>query len=210
MSNTDTKSNVSPTIEEKIRAKSKLIKKWEAANPGLSWDSPEYSESEPKIYITKELLTSPAYRSLSRAALLIYQDFLAKRDMRQIKRGKEKTWVIVNNGEIVYPYSEAVEKGFTRSTFRNAIDELQVKGFIDIKHLGKGGRKPAKGTGDITKFHIDDRWTDYDCKEKKSNRPPRKPRGEETRQNRGFKLIWDDKKNAAAMLAKRNRANQTT
>jgi hypothetical protein len=34
----------------------------------------------------KELLESPAYHSLSRAALLIYQDFLAKREMVQVKR----------------------------------------------------------------------------------------------------------------------------
>jgi hypothetical protein len=194
-----------PTIEEKIKAKSQHIRKWEGANPGLSWDSVEHPEDEPKIYITKEMLNSQAYRSLSRAAMLIYQDFLARRDMRPIKRNKQKTWVIGNNGKIVYPYAEAVRNGFTRATYRNAIDELQIKGFIDITHMGKGGRKPADGTGDFTTYWIDDRWQDYNPNENKSNRPPRKPRSKETRTNKGFKLIWNDKKKAVAMLAKRTK-----
>ena len=202
-----------PTIEENIKSKSKTLNKWHKANPGLSWrlswESPEYPEKEGNINIPRAMLNSPAYRSLSRAALLIYQDFLAKRIMRRVMRetprGKEKVWVIENNGEIVYPYSKAVEKGFSRSTHRNAIDELQIKGFIDIKHLGKGGRKPSKGTGDVTKFWIDDRWTDFNLESQKSNRPPRKPRGKEKRQNRGFQSIWKDKKKAAAMLAKRGK-----
>ena len=158
--------NGTPTIEERIKSKSRLIRQWEEVNPGLRWESPEYSEGN-NIYITKEMLNSPAYRSLSRAAMLIYQDFLSKRFMKKISRSRQKTWVIENNGEIMYPYSEAVEKGFTRATFRDAIDELQIKGFIDIKHMGKGGRKPAKGTGDRTKFWIDDRWTEFDPKTKK-------------------------------------------
>ena len=194
-----------PTIEEKIKAKNRLIRQWEEANPRLSWDSTEHPEDEPKIYITRKMLNSPEYRSLSRASMLIYQDFLSKRVMKKIRRNRQKTWVIENNGEIMYPYSEAVEKGFTRATFRDAIDELQIKGFIDIKHRGKGGRKPAKGTGDITKFWIDDRWTEFDLKTKKSVVQPRKPRRKETRQNRGFQAIWADKKKAAAMLAKRNK-----
>ena len=196
--------NWPPTIEEKIQSKSRLMRRWEEANPGLRWESPEYSEGN-HIYITKEMLNSPAYRSLSRAAMLIYQDFLSKRIMKKMRRNRQKTRVIQNNGEIMYPYSEAVENGFTRGTFRNAIDELQIKGFIDIKHMGKGGRKPAKGTGDITKFWIDVRWNEFDPKTKKSVVPPRKPRRKETRQNRGFQSIWADPKKAAAMLAKRNK-----
>lgn len=196
--------NGPPTIEEKVKFNSRLIRQWEEANPGLLWESPDYREGN-NIYITKEMLDSPAYRSLSRAAMLIYQDFLSKRVMKKIKRNRQKTWAIQNNGEIMYPYSEAVEKGFTRATFRDAIDELQIKGFIDIKHLGKGGRKPAKGTGDITKFWIDNRWAEFDLKTQKSVVPPRKPRRKETRQNRGFQSIWADKKKAAAMLAKRKK-----
>ena len=139
-----------PTIEESIKRKIEKAKNWEIANPGLSWCDSGYLVDEPKIYITKELLNSPAYRSLSRAALLIYQDFLAKRIMKAVKRNRKKLWVTENNGEIIYPYSEALEKGFLRDVFRNSIDELQEKGLIDITHCGKGGRKPANGAGDVT------------------------------------------------------------
>ena len=196
-----------PTIEERIREKSKTLNRWYEANPWLDWESPEYPEKEPKVYISKEILNSPAYRSLSRAALLIYQDFLAKRIMKAIKRetprGKEKIWVIENNGEIVYPFTEAKSKGLSEKTYNNGLYELQKKGFIDIKHRGKGGRPPAKGTGDMTKFWIDDRWRDYDCVSQKSNRPPRNLKTKDTRQDRGFALLMNDPNKKKAILKKR-------
>jgi hypothetical protein len=141
-------------IDEKVRCGIEHVKRWEEANPGLSYATEYYAEDEEKIYIAHELRESKAFRSLSRAALLIYLDFLSKRDMRPVKRGKSRKrfWVIQNNGEIVYPYFEAEEKGFSKTIFRNAIDELQNKGLIDITHKGQGGRKPKEGTGDVTKY----------------------------------------------------------
>lgn len=194
-----------PTVFELVDRKIQSHKKWREANPSFSFDS-GYAQDEPKIYISKELLSSLAYRSLSRAALLVYQDFLAKRIMKAVKRNRKKFWVTENNGEIIYPYSEALEKGFSRSIFRNAIDELQEKGLIDITHRGKGGRKPAKGTGDVTKYMIDDRWMDYGTICFKS---PRNPRHKDTRKNRGFALLYADKKKAEAMIEKRNMTIRT-
>ncbi len=117
------------TVADDVREKIEKAAKWRDENP---WYSPEYPQEESKIYITKELLESKAYRSLSRCSMLIYQDFLAKREMIPTKRNRKKVWVINNNGEIIYPYSEAVKNGFTRRQFRNAIDELQQKGFIGM------------------------------------------------------------------------------
>ncbi len=176
------------TVAENERAKIEKAAKWREANP---WCSTEYSQDESKIYITKELLESEAYRSLSRCAMLIYQDFLAKREMVAIKRNRKKVWVINNNGEIIYPYSEAKENGFSNDQFRNAIDELQYKGFIDIKHQGKGGRKPANGAGDVSKYWIDDRWQDYGTDD---FRPPRKPRKKDKRKGRGWAVYHSKKK----------------
>jgi hypothetical protein len=150
----------------------------------LSWCNPEYPENEGKIYITKELLKSPAYRSLSRVAMLLYQDFLAKRIMKQIRRNKQKVWVCENNGQIIFTYTEAEEKGYSRDQFRNGIDELQEKGLLDITHQGKGGRKPQRGTGDVTTYWIDDRWKDWGPEG--SIRLPRNPRRKDTRQGRGW------------------------
>ena len=168
------------TVEEHVRNKIEHAKKWRIEN---SWYSPEYFKDESKIYVTKEMLASKAYTSLSRCAMLIYQDFLAKREMVSTKRDRKPVWQINNNGEIIYPYTEAIKNGFTRDQFRNGIDELQQKGFIDITHHGKGGRKPAKGTGDVSKYWIDDRWQDYGTDD---FRPPRNPREKDTRKGRGW------------------------
>ena len=184
------------SLKEHIKNKIEKAQKWEQANPGHTWCSPEYLENEPKIYKTKDLVRSLAYRSLSRCAFLVYEDFLCLRVLKPIKRNGQKKWVIENNGEIAFTYEMAEERGFSRDQFRDAIDELQMKGFIDITHLGKGGRKPKKGMGDVTKFWIDDRWKDYDEKSKKSCRPPRIPRRKDTRKDRGWALYHDRNKNS--------------
>ena len=103
------------TVAEDIKGKVERAKAWEEANPGRSWCEVVHPESEPKVYIPKELIRSPAYRSLSRVAMLVYQDFLAKRIMKHANRNKRKVWVIENNGEIVYSYSEADAMGIPGS-----------------------------------------------------------------------------------------------
>ncbi len=108
------------------------------------------------IWFDKNLLRSSAFRSLTKWSLLVYLDFLRKRQMEQLKHQKRSdNWIVKNNGEIVYPYSEAEKKGVGRREFRNAIDELIAKGFLDIAHQGSGGR-----SGDMTKYFIDNRWSD--------------------------------------------------
>jgi hypothetical protein len=186
------------TVEEKVKQDIANVKKWEEANPGLSWCNQEYKKDEGKIYITNELLNHPAYRSLSRVAMLLYQDFLSKRVMKQV--GK-KRWVCENKGDIVFTVSEAVEKGFSRDQFRNGIDELQRKGLLDITHQGKGGRKPLKGMADVSKYWIDDRWKDYGTDD---FRPPRNPRKKDTRHGRGWALIMNDPERKKEIIRKRN------
>jgi len=180
--------------------------KWLDTNPAyggldefIEWVSQEYEKDTPKIYIEKNLVHSPAFRSLSRVAFLVYLDFLDKRFLKPVKREKKRVWVMENNGKIVYPYQEAENRGISRKQFVKAIDELQGKGFIDIKHQGKGGRKPANGTGDVTTYWIDDRWEDYGTEDFK---PPRNPRRKDTRKGRGFELIWQDREQGEAMNKK--------
>ncbi|WP_419661496.1 hypothetical protein Dvar_19290 [Desulfosarcina variabilis str. Montpellier] len=160
---------------------------------------PNY-EDETKVYLRKEMIRSPAFRSLSRVSLLVLMDFMCKRWMAKAGSeqtrdgGKRKKWVCNNNGKIKYAYSVAKENGISRVQFRNAIDELQTKGFIDITHMGKGGRKPANGEGDSTTYLIDDRWREFDPETKKSTIPPRKPRQKDNRMDRGFQKYWADQK----------------
>ena len=122
------------------------------------------------ICFDKDLLRSEAFRSLRKWSLLVYLDFLRKRQMEQVKNKKRSAeWVIKNNGDIVYPYLEAEKKSIRRREFRNAIDELIEKGFLDIDHQGSGGR-----SGDMTRYFIDNRWQNYGTAAFLPARNPRK------------------------------------
>jgi hypothetical protein len=189
------------TVKEKIEQKAKHIEKWQKENPGLSWVTSEHPQNEPKIYITHEILNSKAFRSLSRNGHLLLLDFLSKRRMVQGKSYKKKVWVCENNGNIIFPYSEAKERGFTATQMRNGIDELQSKGFIDIAHQGQGGRAPAKGAGDPTRYWIDDRWKEYGTPD---FMPPKNPRVKDNKQDRGFQRAWKDPVLREQMLKKRS------
>lgn len=62
-------------------------------------------------------------------------------------------WIIANNGEIIFTYIEAKrDYGISRKQFRDAIDDLISKGFIDIAKSGRGIRQIA------TLYTISDRW----------------------------------------------------
>ncbi len=91
------------------------------------------------------------------------------------RSGKER-WDIINNGEIEFTYIEAKEKyGISYGAFRNAIDELREKGFIDIAATGMGVHKVK------TLYSISDRWKLYGTPEYEPPKPrPKKPI------NRGF------------------------
>lgn len=172
------------SIADKIETKIAKRNKWEKANPGQSWSNPKHKNDNPKIYIRKDMLESAVYRSLSRVGMLLLQDFLSKRFMKEISK---ENWVAENNGKIIFPFKEAVEKGYSRDQFRNGIDELQFKGFLDITHQGKGGRKPLGGHADSSKYFLDDRWEKYGTSEFK---PARKPRQKDTRKDRGWSEYW--------------------
>lgn len=77
-------------------------------------------------------------------------------------------------------------KGIGRREFRNAIDELMDKGFLDITHHGSGGR-----SGDMTKYFLDDRWKAYDTP---IFQPPKNPRPKDTRGGRGWKAFHEKQK----------------
>jgi len=131
------------------------------------------------IFLEEELLRSPAYWSLSKWAILVLQRFMQKRKLEPIKhKSKKKSYKIINNGQIIFTYREAVELGMNERQFRDAIDELIAKGFLDIARHGKGGR-----SGDSTLYFIDSRWKDYDTDRFQS---PKNPRIKNTRLGQGW------------------------
>ncbi len=158
------------------------------------------------IRIDKNLLRSKAFRSLSKWSLLVYLDFLRKRQWGEAKRDGNTVWIFQNNGKIVYPYLEAERKGINRREFRNALDELIKMGFLDINHHGKGGRKiidrNGKVTGDMTTYIISDRWENHG---KPNFKPPKVERKKDPRKGRGWAAIWSDPKKRQALLNSRKK-----
>jgi len=129
------------------------------------------------VVIEQRLLKSKAYRSLrTPTAYFVLGIFWTERQIGKVgRKGKEQT-VILNNGEITFTYKEAKEKYCISSgAFRDAIDELREKGFIDIAATGMGVHKVT------TFFSISDRWRLYGTPEYEQAKPrPKKPI------NRGF------------------------
>ena len=129
------------------------------------------------IWFDRALLKSRAFIALRTVtAHKILAIFFTKRQMERLgRRGKEQ-WNIRNNGEIVFTYKEAEEKyGIKVGAFRDAIDELRKKGFIDISAAGMGVHKVT------TLYSISNRWRLYGMPEYEPPKTlPKKPI------NRGF------------------------
>jgi len=143
------------------------------------------------IFLEPALLDSKAFWSLSRWSILVYSHFLRKRRLSKEKcKGKKHSYRITNNGEIVFTYREARSLGISERAFRDAIDELQEKGFIDIARYGKGGR-----SGESTLYFVDTRWRHYNTEHFQL---PKKPRIKDTIQGRGWAAYNAKKKLKAA------------
>ena len=129
------------------------------------------------VVLDQRLLKSKAYRSLKTPiAYFVLGIFWTKRQIGKVgRRGKEQV-VILNNGEITFTYKEAKENYCISSgAFRDAIDELREKGFVDIAATGMGVHKVT------TCYSISDRWKLYGMPEYEPPKPrPKKPI------NRGF------------------------
>jgi hypothetical protein len=130
------------------------------------------------IWIERRMIESKAFLSLSVTAVKVLMIFLTKRQCERVGRSGKKCWTIINNGEIVFTYKEAKSKyGISFSAFRNAIDELREKGFIDITASGQGTYKAAN------QYAISDRWRLYGMADYELPKPrPKRPI------NRGFKM----------------------
>ena len=129
------------------------------------------------IWIPWRLIESNAFLALKTAtAHKVLAIFWTKRQMVKIGRSGKKQWDIANNGEIVFKYDDAKKLiGISKSTFRDAIDELREKGFVDIAATGMGVHRVT------TLYSMSDRWRLYDTPEYKEPKP--RPKGPV---NRGF------------------------
>ena len=102
---------------------------------------------------------------------------------RARKPGKRTQKMIVNNGQITFTYKEARKLlGINPTQFRDALDGLIDKGFLEIEHQGTG-------QGDPTLYFLSDRflkWGTDDFKPVPSARRRRK----NTSGKSGWEAYW--------------------
>ena len=113
------------------------------------------------IVLDQNLVKSEAWLSLGRTAIIVYLIFRTKCQIGKLqgKPGKGRR-VILNNGKIMFTYTEAKKKyKISRKRFGCALRKLVAKGFIDIAATGMGVYKVA------TWYAISERWRDYDTPE---------------------------------------------
>lgn len=116
------------------------------------------------IYLTEELIKSPAYREIGTPAdaRLVLALFYLRRRIKKIEVIDKETGhkflkpEVINNGQIVFTYREAKEKyGLSQATFSRCLDKLVEVGFLDVAETSTGiDKTPAK-------WSISDRWKYY-------------------------------------------------
>ena len=124
------------------------------------------------IWFSRAMLESAAFAAIKTAtAHRILAIFFTKRQWAPTGRRGETDWTLTNNGQIIFTYAEAKKKyGISNGSFRDAIDELIDKGFIDIAQSGAGMYKSAN------LYSISDRWKLYGTDGYKEPEPrPKKP-----------------------------------
>jgi hypothetical protein len=136
-------------VSAKVKSKSKPSRE-------EKWADYVKRSKEWNISIPFEMLHSDAYKKLDYApALKVLCWFHEKRQLRRIKGKRGKNRLQAVNGDISFPYWEAILRGLTTKQYSRALKELHEVGFIDIKKPGSALR------GDWTVYGLSDRWREY-------------------------------------------------
>ena len=119
-----------------------------------------------------DLIESDAFRKLcGKWAVVVLIRFHQKVYRKNPSKKKQPLhkYIITNNGEIIFTYSEAKELGIKSSkTFNKVIRQLvEDKGFIDIAEFGNWYQQKP------TKFAISSRWKRYGTPDYKPEKIPR-------------------------------------
>lgn len=109
------------------------------------------------LYVDKELLKSKAFRELSKtkyAYLVLFEfNIRAKRGLKNPKKKKNtKNYILENNGQLRFSYTEAEDIGISRPQFAKIIKLLVGVGFLDRRKRG------GNLDGDHSLYAISDRW----------------------------------------------------
>jgi hypothetical protein len=123
------------------------------------------------IVLDQELVKSKVWLSLTASAKDVFLIMRCRCKYAKVRHKGGKKTVMTNNGELIFPYREAVaDFGFTVPRFMRSIDLLVETGFLDIAEHGNAAlRQP-------TKYGISERWRKYgtDSFEKRKRTPSHK------------------------------------
>ena len=150
------------------------------------------------VYLKSELFDSKAYKSLTKAQMRIFYEFMLKRKFGKRLKGKRgrkqgKNVPILNNGKNTFTYAEAERLGYPRNTFNRAIDKLIEVGLVDLTYQGQGGFLSETGEvlGESSLYGISERWKDYG-----TNSFVVQKRKKDTRKGRGW-IAYHKKKRSS-------------
>ena len=87
------------------------------------------AQKRDRMYVSRTMLLSPAFRALktpaSYAVLFAFFERCSCKNLQTRPGCRDKSWVITNNGRIVFPYNEARDRfGISTNKFTRAIDDL--------------------------------------------------------------------------------------
>jgi hypothetical protein len=126
------------------------------------------------IVLYQDMMKSDVWIGLSGTAKAVYLLFRCKCrwENYQGRKGRGRTPDLLNNNELVFTYEEARKKyGISNPRFKRAIDELILKGFVDIAATGQGTHKAT------TLYGISERWRCYGTDSFVKARRPKRSRG---------------------------------
>ncbi|MFC1526768.1 hypothetical protein ACFL6X_08180 [Candidatus Latescibacterota bacterium] len=104
------------------------------------------------IVLEQDLVTSPAFTTLTGKSIHVLLNFMGKRQMKKLSHPRRNEWTITNNGYITYSYAEAEKQGIARSSFMRALDQLVEYGFLDVAVPGTGLYRSK------SRYALSDRW----------------------------------------------------
>ena len=108
------------------------------------------------IRMSFEMLHSEAYKRLNYAPAIKALNWFHEKikiEVNKGRRGKNRYQVI--DGNISFPYREAILRGLSSQQFSKALRELHKLGFIEVVKPGSALK------GDWTQFEFSERWKEF-------------------------------------------------
>lgn len=125
-----------------------------------------------QIWFEADMFYSESFHCLSASAIKTLMRCLQKRKWEDIKSGRKKTRVYLDDG-FIFPYDEAKALNIAKSTqyWKNIIKLIEV-GFLDLDYQG-GWYQKHEREKDYSVYKLSERWRKYGTSEFKKGEKPK-------------------------------------